>query len=146
MTYSYHHFRIKPVAGVRITLHLRREFGNAHSATAVEVYIPPFHVPEGGESLTVQHRGTTYPLVQFSGRMVGRIPAELSPVVYGLLGEEWLRIFAFYTGYLVHGGPVRGGGPQLECCFVFNLTQNYMYNLKSVTDSLRGKIEEKLFA
>ena len=93
-----------------------------YSATAVEVHIPPSHdLGAVAETQHIEHRGAIRPLLQFAGRVVGRVPAELSEVIHDLLGKEWVTVISYFTGNLIHRGPVRGGGLQLECCYVLFL-------------------------
>ena len=144
----YHHFRLKPVPGVEVPLRLKREMGNPFSTTAVTVQLPQLcELTPTACNKMVEYRGVSQPLGHFAGGIVGRVSSELTTVVYNLLGEDLVSARGFFTGNIIHGGPVRGGGPQLEYCLVFFLQGDYLTQLKTVTDQFRGHVpDDCLFA
>ena len=116
------------------------EPNNPYNTTAVQIVLPQLaDLGDIAGRHTVEHGGSTRQLTDFAGIVVGRVPAELTDMFHYLIGQSWASLACFYTGNIIQGGPVQGGGPQLECGYVIFIKDNYLSNLAIVTDNFVEK-------
>ena len=67
-------------------------------------------------------------VVDVAGQTIGRVPANLSAFIKTNLNlHNLLKVKAFFTGHIIHGGVMRGGGPKLECAYVLTYPRNAPY-------------------
>lgn len=103
---GYHEYRVRQAVGTQEELICVRERNNQYDTQAVLVRRP-------------LQQGNT------DGDIVGHVPRFVCDVISTGLMLEWIvSCFCFYTGGIVHGGPVRGGGPQLPCVYLLNIKKD----------------------
>ena len=70
-----------------------------------------------------------------AGKVIGRIPAKFCKVICKELEQQNVTTArAFYTGKIIHGGPVKGGRPKLGS----------VYLLECRNDDVKNWIREEL--
>ena len=100
---------------------------NHHDRQAVCVVAPPLAaIPR-----SLHHRDTRPPPQQqtvqdIASATIGRVPSGLcSFFSVGLTANHYIeRVEAVYTGHMLHDGPVRGGGPKLQCAYIITFSQH----------------------
>lgn len=54
---------------------------------------------------------------QVAGEVIGHVPRELADCFSWRLEHGELTMHTMYIGQIIHGGDVRGGGPQLRVAY-----------------------------
>lgn len=56
-------------------------------------------------------------MVLDDGIECGHVPKPYNKIIHRGIQEGWLKISAYYLGYLDHDGQRRGGGPKLSAAY-----------------------------
>ena len=85
------------------------------------------------------HNSDGKPVTELAGKIVGRIPRHLSCILCGGITHGWLhKVQCIFTGQLIHGGPVQGGGPQLTCAYILDImAEDQQRHIAAFTSYLR---------
>eukprot|EP00057_Strongylocentrotus_purpuratus_P027581 XP_011682055.1 PREDICTED: uncharacterized protein LOC105446672 [Strongylocentrotus purpuratus] len=120
---GYHHFKKRPFQGSQFLMQCRPEMGNKYDKAATLVVAPKLDVvaPELHDKETraasTSGRDRQQTVREICGHPVGRVPKGLSAVVRFAINNGW-GAYCWYLGTMTHDGPVRGGGPKLNECYV----------------------------
>ena len=110
---------------------------NRFDAFAVLVKMPTSEMSAAAEQLQNVDGITAATL---AGKTVGRVSKHLYNVLWSGMTHGWLnQIKCIYTGQIIQGGPVQGGGPMLSCAYVLDINpQNQEEKIASFTNYLRS--------
>lgn len=103
---------------------LEREPNNPYDEHAVTVRAPSEEeMAPVLETITRDHH-PIQAVKDVCGQIVGRVPRGIASIISKALEDGSIyRAMAFYRGGFEHGGPVRGGGPQLRAVYCVYLAR-----------------------
>ena len=126
---GYHHFRIRPLIGIDMPMHLEEEPDNMYDENAILIRIPSESFFSELDKKRKTKEGQC--VGEVLNKVVGRLPKNVAAVVKaGVESEDITHSFAFYTGDLIHGGQREGGGVKLRCIFILLVRHVSVQNLK----------------
>ena len=115
----YHAFQNKPLAATdaRTTagfhMSVEIEQNNPMGYNSLLVKAPPL------DQIDQALHGT---VGNIAAKPIGRVPKDLAPILRRFIQQYNAKVECFYLGNVLQKGRVKGGGSQLECFYVVELT------------------------
>ena len=113
-------------------LYFEKEEDNDHDETAYFVKVP--QCPPDMLDMVTGHAMQT--VRDINDSIIGRVPKSLSPILHNLFQSQSVKVaMCFYTGFILHGGNRKGGGPQLEAMYLLEANKLDIIRIATMLDS-----------